>query len=929
MRGLALALAIAGLLPAAAAAQGRQRPPVPDTQRQRPDTGAVRGDTTRDTTSVGRGRGLPRTPTRQFPAPDSVLTQLLARPGFQATRYAADSVQLLADEKEIRLAGHGLIEREGSTLEADTVRYVEATCAVHAAGSPKLFDAAGVLVGEGMEYDACNKTGIVGHATTDFQQGTGTWFLRGDLAVDNVEDRVYASGATITSCDLTEAHYHFSARQVKYVSKRLMVSRPAVLYVADVPVAWLPFVFQDVRKGRRSGVLPLQFGINDIVRFDTDYQRHIANVGYYWAISDYADAQVSMDWYAQRFTAINGRLRYRWLDRFLAGGFAWQELQEASGSSSRRLSWSHQQQFSLASQLTANIDYATSARVISNNAVDPILAVGTIDSRLNYQRRFSFGVLNIGGSRTQSLDKPQVTATLPSLSFTPNPIALTSWMLWQPTLSFTNSLQQNAGSGVPVVTLPGRADTLFTDSRSSQLAIASPFRVGRWDIQNSLSISDEWSNRRSEQVIIDPDDSSTVVRTTAETFQTGVDWTLGVGLPVLFQGSWNLAPGVQMVNTAGGPYWVRNQYTNGAFVSQGKRFQFSASLSPTFYGLFPGIGPYARIRHAFSPSFSWAMAPSADVPLEYATAVAQGRPPTTTRVPGRHTISMGLSQNFEAKLRPPPRAAADTAASTGEPPEGRKLRLLSLQSDAIGYDFEQAKEPGRTGWTTQTWGNTVSSDLIRGFSFRFAMDLWDGPVGQQSSSFSPYLTSVATGFGLGASTFATVGRLLGLSTGGVAVAAADSAADTLSTRNPTEAGRNLQQAFQRGPLATQYTTVDRLTPGRGGTSFQANLNFSLQRTRPLPGDTLQRLPSGSTNSMLSGNVTFSPTRHWTVSWQTSYNFTQGTFSDHVLRLDRDLHDWRATFTFVRSPNGNFLFNFFIALIDEPDLKFEYDQRNVR
>jgi hypothetical protein len=290
---------------------------------------------------------------------------------------------------------------------------------------------------------------------------------------------------------------------------------------------------------------------------------------------------------------------------------------------------------------------------------------------------------------------------------------------------------------------------------------------------------------------------------------------------------------------------------------------------------------------------------------------------------------MGLSQNFEAKLRPPPRAAADTAASTGEPPEGRKLRLLSLQSDAIGYDFEQAKEPGRTGWTTQTWGNTVSSDLIRGFSFRFAMDLWDGPVGQQSSSFSPYLTSVATGFGLGASTFATVGRLLGLSTGGVAVAAADSAADTLSTRNPTEAGRNLQQAFQRGPLATQYTTVDRLTPGRGGTSFQANLNFSLQRTRPLPGDTLQRLPSGSTNSMLSGNVTFSPTRHWTVSWQTSYNFTQGTFSDHVLRLDRDLHDWRATFTFVRSPNGNFLFNFFIALIDEPDLKFEYDQRNVR
>ena len=47
-----------------------------------------------------------------------------------------------------------------------------------------------------------------------------------------------------------------------------------------------------------------------------------------------------------------------------------------------------------------------------------------------------------------------------------------------------------------------------------------------------------------------------------------------------------------------------------------------------------------------------------------------------------------------------------------------------------------------------------------------------------------------------------------------------------------------------------------------------------------------------------------------------------------MRLDRDMHDWRATFSFVQSPNGNFLFNFFIQLLDQPDIKFEYDQRNL-
>jgi len=48
----------------------------------------------------------------------------------------------------------------------------------------------------------------------------------------------------------------------------------------------------------------------------------------------------------------------------------------------------------------------------------------------------------------------------------------------------------------------------------------------------------------------------------------------------------------------------------------------------------------------------------------------------------------------------------------------------------------------------------------------------------------------------------------------------------------------------------------------------------------------------------------------------------------VLTLNRDLHDWRATFAFVQSPNGNVVFNFNITLIDQPEIKFDYDQRNL-
>jgi hypothetical protein len=943
---LAAAVLASGAAPARAQVTRTIRP---DTMRARGDSGRVRADSAaradslaRADTMPGRGRGLPRKPSRSFPETDSLMRALLARPGFLVTHYAADSVQLLAEDKEVRLSGKGLIQREGSILEADTVRYAQERCHMDASGRPRLFDSTGVLIGAGMQYDACNHTGIIERAKTDLSYGAGTWYLLGHMAFDNEEDRVYAASASMTSCDLTDAHYHFATRQVKWINKRFMVARPAVLYVADVPVVWLPFVFQDTRHGRRSGILAPQFGINDIVRLNGGYQRHVSNIGYYWAISDFADAQASLDWYASRSISVNGRIRYRWLDRFLAGGIAYQELHEASGSSSRRISWSHQQQFSLSSQLTANLDYASSSNIISRNAVDPVLAIGTIDSRLNYQKRFDWGTFNLGGSRTQSLDRPQVTATFPSLNFTPNPIAISKAVTWSPSFSFTNSIQQNSGSAIAVAIGPGLFDSLRTDSRSTSLSIGTPLRVGRWNFSNSVSFADSWSSQRA----VTTDTATGAIRTSSESFSTSIDWTTGVGLPVLFQGAWNLQPGVTMVNTAGGPYALRNTSTRGRFVTQTKRFQFQASVAPTLFALFPGFGPISRIRHAISPSLSWSYAPAATIPLDYATALGNGVAPASLLQPARQSVSLGISQIFEAKLKPPSSAARDTTRpASADPPEGRKIKLLSLQSDGVSYDFEQAKLPGRTGWTSQTWGNTVSSDLLRGFSLRFAHDLWDGPVGYRESRFAPMLTSMTFGFALGASTLNIFRRLFGVTT------PVTDRPDTLpSAPSPTNPGGAFTNAFQRGPLATVYSAVDRLSPSRGGQAFQASLNFSFQRSRaytfnpqdPRVRATIEDVTSTSRraadlpaaisppgNSMVSGNVSFSPTAHWTVSWQTSYNFTQGQFSDHVIRLDRDMHDWRATFTFVKSPNGNFLFNFFLVLIDEPDLKIGYDQRTVR
>jgi hypothetical protein len=48
----------------------------------------------------------------------------------------------------------------------------------------------------------------------------------------------------------------------------------------------------------------------------------------------------------------------------------------------------------------------------------------------------------------------------------------------------------------------------------------------------------------------------------------------------------------------------------------------------------------------------------------------------------------------------------------------------------------------------------------------------------------------------------------------------------------------------------------------------------------------------------------------------------------VVRLERELHEWRAAFNFTRNPNGNFAFFFTIYLTDLPELKFDYDQTTI-
>jgi sec-independent protein translocase protein TatC len=858
-------------------------------------------------TATARRMGLPTAPSRSFATPDSVITELMARPGYQTTRYRSDSATVFVQDQRVFLQGKALTERRGSTLEADTITYRRASCILDASGEPKLFDGGQVLVGQGIRYDTCIRRGIITDALTNFTEGSTVWFLRGNVSQDSSSNRIYAASSEITSCDLPVPHYHFAGREVKWVSRNVLVARPVVLYVRDVPILWLPFIFQDMRPGRHSGILIPQFGFNDLVRPSRSYNRQITNMGYYWAPNDYLDFTGRLDWYSNRYVQLGIGGQYNWLNRFLSGSVAFSKQMETGGGSATALRWDHQQTFNLSTSLNFDINYASNTTVIERNAVDPLLNTQQITSSLNFSKRYGWGTLTVGGNRRQSLSDGSVQQLLPALTISPASLDLGSNITWSPGLSFTNNTSTRTPLDPVIQVLPGGAVDTIEQTGSNRVTafnFDTPLRFGAFNWQNSVRVNDERSTgRETESFRVDdpstpdPTDSLTVSSTFFGDFSTGIDWDTGINLPILFRGSWKLQPVLGIANATSGPFALRNRSTGGDFVRQGKRFRFAVSAAPTLFAFFPGFGLASRVRHSLSPTISWNYSPAASVPEAFARAIASPGQPLVLRSDPTQTITVGLSQTFEAKAKTEP---GDTLAT-----DARKSRVLSINTSSISYDFEQAKKPGRTGWVNDALTNSFLSDLLPQFTLSLTHDLWRGPVGTDEAEFDPFLSSVSASFAISGNTLRSIGSIFGL--GGKA----DSRSrDDVPTSYVGDTGRR----------KTSFYNTGQIPMSGAGRSFSANFNYTLSRTRLEPGD--QPRPD---QQNLGLSTSFSPTPFWSLSWSSQFNITDRQFESQVVRLERQLHEWRAGFNFLRNANGNFAFYFSIYLTDLPDLKFDYNQ----
>jgi hypothetical protein len=339
------------------------------------------------------------------------------------------------------------------------------------------------------------------------------------------------------------------------------------------------------------------------------------------------------------------------------------------------------------------------------------------------------------------------------------------------------------------------------------------------------------------------------------------------------------------------------------------------SMSPTFFAFFnmgfiPGL---ARMRHSINPLISWSFAPAATVPDEYARAITPvGQIPILRSAP-QNLLTLALNQNFEVKAKPLPTDTLGTAA--------RKFRLLSIQTSPIGYDFNQAGQPGRTGWTTQVITNSLLSDLLPGFNLNFGFDLWRGPAGQDTSAFAPFLNTLNATFGISANTIRSILGAVGIGSRqapGLGTGIQPTGAPRSVINDPSN---HFLQNQGNGLVNGIPTYSSPLSGAHKG--FTSSFVFTMTRFRSssFPPPTIKPPDQMS----LQYNVGFSPTQFWAATWTAQYNFSLGRFESQTVALEREMHEWRARFNFVRNANGNFAFFFSIQLTDLPDLHYDYQQ----
>ncbi len=821
--------------------------------------------------------------------------------------YKANDSIVFTNGNEVYMYGKGVVQFDGMELNADQIEMNMDSSQVYAVGRP---DSVGDIVGrpvfkdksgeyesETMNYNFKTKKGYITNIVT--QQGEG--YLTGGKTKKMENDEFYMKDGKYTTCDNHEhPHFYLQLTQAKVRPKKNIVTGPAYMVLADVPLPLaIPFGFFPFTEKYSSGIIMPTFG-DELTR-----GYYLRDGGYYFAINDYIDLALTGEIYTKGSWGVNARSAY--IKRYkYSGNFDLSYITTITGDKGLpdytkmrnfKIAWTHTQDTknNPNMSLSASVNFTTS---------------GYTRNDLN-----SYYNANDFTENTKS-STVNMTYRIPN-------------SVWS--FSATANITQRTQDSTLNVSFPN-----LTISMGQVYPFKRKVVVGneRWYEKIQMSYSGRFQNSiltKQDQIL-----KSNLIK----------DWRNGMYHNIPISATFNV---FKYLNLTASFNFTDRMYTNK--IKQSWDTQQSRVVRDTTYGFYNVYNYYGSlsadtklygfytpwkifgdkvqaIRHIFTPSVSFSAAPDFSAPRygfwdSYSYVNAQGETITTKYSPfangiygtvsqGKQgTVSFSVSNNLEMKVK-------SDRDSTGV----RKISLIENLSANMSYNMAA---------DSMKWSNLNTSILIKltkNFNLQMSAT-WDTYTYQLDRYGNPVRVNkprwtVGKGLGRLSSTGTSFSYTFNNNTFKKKDKKSDSPSPKQTLQQPNmppdpnadekEEDSSDNDDIQFGPDGYAIWEV----PWSLSINYSVNYGYGTFNKKKM-----EYNGKFTQNLSFSGNISL--TKNWSFNFSASYDFDAKKIAYMNCNITRDMHCWSMSASFV--PVGPYKsYNFHISVKSSLLQDLKYDKR---
>ncbi len=502
---------------------------------------------------------------------DSTLRYKSFRKSNERVQYNADLIEYFARTENVLLNGRSFLKYQNSSLTAKRIDYNSRLNLLEATGAPVLEEKEQRMFGDDMGYDLDSEGGVIVGGSTKYGEG----YYQGDNIFKVGDDVLKVYNSTYTTCDYTRPHYSFRSDKMKVYINDKIVTGPIFLYIGKMPVFYLPYMVNSLRRSRSSGFLKPNFDIG-VGRREG---RFIQGLGYYWATNDYTDFLLTADFNENRSVRLHlvnaykvryvtdGNARFDYVRNFGTKANGFRESNEWM------IEAQHAQTFSPSASFTSSLKFVSSDE--AQTAIDRTQDITRfVDRRVyssgSFRKTWGGTNLSLSASRDQKLSvslptEARVSSTLPSFS-----LNFPQRSLW---------FGDTHPKGERGLWERGLGSVLFTPkisaTRTSEQSIARS--TSRVTTGYSMGF-----NRQARLGFVG--------------FNPGVNmgWSYAKTL------TYKITPGYESLYTANSRPRDVNEFS----------MNFGSDMSAKVFGTFyPRVGPLVGVRHTVTPSVRYGFTP--------------------------------------------------------------------------------------------------------------------------------------------------------------------------------------------------------------------------------------------------------------------------------------------------------------------------------